>query len=142
MSACTFFGHKDTPPETEQPLRVALLKLIEDQKVDRFFVGNNGQFDAIVRKVLIELKDSCCEIDYSVVLSYYPTQKANDNYSDAILPDGIESVPKRFAISWRNRWMIERSDYVIVYVTHSWGGAAQFMALAQKQGKTVIQLAK
>ncbi len=55
---------------------------------------------------------------------------------------GIETVPKRFAISWRNKWMIEQSDVVVTYVTHGFGGAWQFKALAQRQGKTVIELSE
>ena len=49
-------------------------------------------------------------------------------------------MPLRFAISYRNKWMIEQSDYVVTYVNHSWGGAAQFKELAEKKGKTVIEL--
>ena len=36
--------------------------------------------------------------------------------------------------------MIEQSDYVVTYITHSWGGAAQFAELAEKQKKTVINV--
>lgn len=37
--------------------------------------------------------------------------------------------------------MIEQSDFVITHVTnHIASGAAQFKALAEKQGKTVINL--
>ena len=57
-----------------------------------------------------------------------------------MLPEGIEAVPPRFAIVWRNKWMLRQSDYVVTYVTHSWGGAAQFASLAERQKKTVIHL--
>lgn len=57
-----------------------------------------------------------------------------------MLPEGIETVHPRFAISWRNKWMIKQSDYVVTYVTHSWGGAAQFAELAEKQKKIIVSL--
>ena len=57
-----------------------------------------------------------------------------------MLPEGIERVPKRFAISWRNNWMLENSDYVVAYVTHSWGGAVQFVEKAEKRGQKVIYI--
>ena len=63
------------------------------------------------------------------------------DYKNTLLPEGIEAVHPRFAISWRNKWMIKQSDYVVTYITHSWGGAAQFAKLAEKQKKTVINLA-
>jgi len=57
-----------------------------------------------------------------------------------MLPEGIETVHPRFAISWRNKWMIKQSDYVVTYITHSWGGAAQFAGKAEQQKKKVIHL--
>ena len=63
------------------------------------------------------------------------------DYSDTILPEGIETVIKRFAINYRNKWMIEQSDFVVTYVVHDGGsGAAQFKKLAERKGKTVIEL--
>ena len=61
--------------------------------------------------------------------------------SDTMLPEGIESVHPRYAISWRNNWMLQQSDYVVTYITHSWGGAAQYAAKAARQGKIVVNLA-
>ncbi len=36
--------------------------------------------------------------------------------------------------------MLRQSDYVVTYITHSWGGAAQFAAMAERQGKNIISL--
>ncbi len=36
--------------------------------------------------------------------------------------------------------MLERADFVITYITHITGGAADFKALAERKGKTVINL--
>ena len=58
-----------------------------------------------------------------------------------MLPEGIESVHPCYAISWRNNWMLRQSDYVVTYITHSWGGAAQYAAKAARQGKSVVNLA-
>ena len=63
------------------------------------------------------------------------------DYSDTMLPEGIETVHPRFAISWRNKWMLKQSDYVVTYITHSWGGAAQFSEMAEHQKKIVINVA-
>ena len=140
---CTFFGHRNVPKETEPTLRSTLVDLIENRGVTQFYVGNQGGFDSMVRRVLKELSGKY-PIGYSVVLAYMPTKKdeyADGDFSDTILPDGIETVPKRFAISYRNKWMIRKSDYVVTYVTNPIGsGAAQFKELAEKMGKTVVNL--
>ena len=62
------------------------------------------------------------------------------DYSETMLPKGIETVHPRFATSWRNKWMIKQSDYVVTYVTHPWGGAAQFAEMAKKQKKIIVSL--
>ena len=48
----------------------------------------------------------------------------------------------RYAISWRNKWMIRESDVVITYITHSWGGAVQFAEIAKKKRKRIINVAE
>ena len=142
MAIATFFGHKDTPQKTEPTLRATLLDLIINKNVTVFYVGNNGDFDFMVRKQLKELS-VIYPIKYNVVLAYLPdTRNVVEDMTATIYPEGLESVPKRFAISWRNKWMIKQSDIVVTYVTHSFGGAAQFKQLAQKQGKTVIEISQ
>ena len=104
-------------------------------------MGNQGRFDAIVRVILRELKKEYPQIDYAVVLAYMPGKQTEyDDYSDTMLPEGIESVHPRYAISWRNNWMLQQSDYVVTYITHSWGGAAQYADKARRQKKTVINI--
>ncbi len=102
------------------PLRAVLIDLITNHDVDMFYVGNQGRFDAIVRGVLRELKKECPQINYAVVLAYMPGKQTEyDDYSDTMLPEGIESVHPHYAIIWRNNWMLRQSDYVVAYVTHS-----------------------
>ena len=137
---CTFFGHKDTPKEIEPTLRSTLIDLIENKNINVFYVGNNGNFDTMVRRQLEDLS-RIYPITYSVVLAYLPTEKNKyDDLSNTIYPEGIETVPKRFAISWRNKWMIQQSDIVVTYVTHNFGGAAQFKEMAVKQKKKVLEI--
>ena len=137
---CTFFGHKEIPKEIEPTLRSTLIDLIENKNATVFYVGNNGNFDTMVRRQLEDLSQTY-PITYSVVLAYLPTEKNNyDNLTNTIYPEGLEIVPKRFAISWRNKWMIQQTDIVVTYVTHNFGGAAQFKEMAEKLSKDVINL--
>jgi len=143
MANCTFFGHRDCPESIKPKLREVLVDLITNHGVDMFYVGNQGQFDAIVRRTLRELKKEYSKINYAVVLAYMPGKKTEyDDYSDTILPEGIEAVHPRYAISWRNNWMLQQSDYVVTYITHSYGGAAQYARKAKSAGKRIIELGK
>ena len=138
----TFFGHKDTPKEIEPTLRTTLVDLIENHGATEFYVGNNGNFDTMVRRQLENLSQTY-PITYNIVLAYIPTKKSEyDDYTNTILPEGIETIPKRFAISYRNKWMVEQSDIVITYVARTYGGAWQFKGMAERQRKTIIELSE
>lgn len=139
-----FFGHKDTPLSVYPQIIGMIEKLITSKTASRFIVGNHGEFDYMVLKALRELKQKYPHIRYSVILAYFPSgRQKHDYYSsdETMLPDGIEAVPKKFAISWRNKWMINQSQLVVCYIKHSWGGAAQFVEYAKRQGKEIINLA-
>ena len=141
MPACTFFGHRECPETIKPKLRQVLIDLIDNHNVDMFYVGNQGHFDAIVRGVLRDLQHKYPQIHYAVVLAYMPgKQNEYDDFSDTMLPEGIESVHPRYAISWRNNWMLKQSDYVVTYTTHSWGGAAQYVAKAKRLGLCVFAI--
>lgn len=74
------------------------------------------------------------------MLAYLPnkhTEFYSLDYSGTILPDGIEFVPRKFSIPYRNNWMIEQSDYVITYITHSFGNASKFADIAKRKRESV-----
>lgn len=136
---CTFFGHRDAPSELRDRIKTTLLDLIEHQGADLFYVGNHGNFDRMAASVLQELSAEFPTIRYFTVLAYLPAHEPSP--APTVFPEGIELVPKRFAISFRNRFMVEQSDLVVAYVACPCGGAAKFTDLALKKGKTVINLA-
>lgn len=139
MSSCTFFGHRDCPNSLRPSILNALHDLIETKNVSEFYLGNQGNFDYLTLSVLRELSNYYPHIHYTIVLAYLP--KPGERFgSHSIFPEEVEKAPRRFAICQRNRWMIERADWVVAYVTHSWGGAAQFVQLARRKGKPVLML--
>lgn len=140
---CTFFGHRNCPSTISKQLEEILEILITENNIIKFYVGNNGNFDSIVYNILKKLKTKHPHVSYSVVISYIPCKKASAPLiceSDTLVPDGIETIPKRFSISYRNEWMINKSDMVIGYVNKSCGGAFKYFELAKKKGKTCINL--
>ncbi len=138
MATVTFFGHRDAPKETEPALRLALIDLIENKNATLFFAGNHGNFDAMVRRQLEDLSKTY-PIKYYVVLAYMPNKNDVPN-EHSILPEGIETVPRRFAINYRNKWMLGKSDIVVTYVTRNFGGAWEFKHMAVKNKKNVFEL--
>ena len=144
MPSCTFFGHQIINKDIKELLMCQIEKLITEYGVNVFYVGNNGQFDDLVAEVLRKLKSRNPQISYSIVLAYLPEREKEHNqpsYTETIYPEGLEDTPPRFAISKRNKWMVQQSEYVIAYVEHSFGGAAQFTEYARKKHRMVINLA-
>ncbi len=143
MKTCTFFGHRDCPNTIQPKLQDVLEELIIHHHVDTFYVGHQGQFDTLVYRTLQELGKAYPHIRVTVVLAYMPGKKTDTNhYEDTTLPGGIETIPPRYAISYRNDWMLKKADCVVTYITHSFGGAAQYAQKANRKHKTVINIAK
>ena len=136
---CCFFGHREVMHNIKEKLKAIIEKLIAEDGVTEFFVGHQGQFDGMVYSVLKELKAKYPYIRYTVVLAYMPDEHIKEVYGeDTLFPDGMESVPKKFAISKRNDWMIQQSGFVVCYVHKITGGAAKFKEKAVKKGLQVM----
>ena len=136
---CTFFGHANTPDNIRPQLIHVLTELILHHDANTFYLGHQGNFDRMARSVLRELQKTYPHIRYTVVLAYRESASKMDAV-DTVYPEGLENVPKRFSISFRNRWMIDHSQCVITYARGSAGHAGHWAALAQRKGKTVVNL--
>ena len=140
MSVCTFFGHSACYNLDMAVLRGAVEELI-GQGVTEFLVGNQGQFDGMVRSCLKSLKAQYPEIAYCVVLAYLPGENgAGEDLSDTMFPEGLESVHPKFAISRRNRYLIDHADVCLCYINHTWGGAYKFVRMAQSRGLRIVNI--
>lgn len=138
----TFFGHKNTLESIESNLESTIISLIENNGANLFYVGNQGHFDSLANKILRSLSKQYPHIKHYIVLAYMPQKP--DNYTDlsnTILPESVAESHPKYAISKRNDWMLSKSDAVIAYVTHSYGGAARYYQKAIRQNKTVINIA-
>lgn len=138
---CTFFGHRDFPREMTPVLRAQIVQLIEKRGVSSFYVGNQGYFDYAVLQILRACKQMYPQIGYRVVLAYMPqAELPGIEAAETVLPEAVALAPHRFAICRRNRWMLEQADCVVTYIRRSYGGAARYAALAERQGKEVLPL--
>jgi len=141
MIGCTFFGSRNLSENVEQRLRKVIIGLIEENGVDCFYVGTQGNFDFLVIRVLNELNKVYFHIKVVVVLAYMPNQ--NENYdwlAKSVYPSEVADVPYRYRIHKRNCLMLEKSEYVVTCVKNAFGGAAKFKAMAERKGKTVIDV--
>ena len=111
-------------------------KLIE-QGATTFYLGGYGAFDSLAASVLREQKKRYSQIELVLVLAYLNTGRDTSGYDSTVYPP-LETVPRRFAISHRNRWMVESADVVVAYVLQDWGGAATTLRCAKQKKKQII----
>ena len=134
----TFCGHKDIHDRAavESWLYNVCRELILQGSAE-FFLGGYGGFDHLSAAVLRELKKTHPQIRLILVLPYLNSSMPTEGYDETVYPP-VEFVPKRFAISRRNEWMVQECDMVIAYVTHGWGGAAKTLEYARRKKKRIV----
>lgn len=145
----TFCGHADfhKTPEIEARMLAVLQEQVGDSPVE-FYLGGYGGFDSFAYEIALSYKKTHPQASPVFVTPYMSEQYQRSHLTeavaryDAILYPELESVPPRFAISHRNRYMVEKADLVISYLCRSRGGAYQTYRHATSKGKTVINLAE
>jgi len=142
---CSFFGHRDAGDHIHTALAAEIERHITEYHADTFYVGGYGQFDGMADRILYDMKDRWPHISVYRILAYLPTgvdKNSAEKQHPTIYPEGLETVPRQFAITRRNRWIVEQSEYIIGYVCTSWGGAHEALEYAKRKGKSVINLAE
>ena len=142
MKVCTFAGHADITQDEKNlikpKLKSEIIRLIKKENVDTFYCGDRGSFDKLCSVCLKEIKNDYPFIKSFLVMSYMPGKKSESDldpyseYDGSIYPD-LENTPPRFAIIKRNEWMICKSDFLITYITHKYGGAYRTLKYAKKK---------
>ena len=134
----TFCGHAQVVQveQVTEWLYTTTQGLIE-QGATILYLGGYGTFDNLAASVLRAQKERYPQIELILVLAYLETTKETSGYDSTVYPP-LETVPRRFAISHRNRWMVESADVVVAYVLHDWGGAATTLRYARRKKKKII----
>ena len=134
----TFCGHAQVARAEEvRPWLCTVTQRLIEQGAATFYLGGYGAFDRLAAAVLREQKKRYPQIELVLVLAYFDAGRDASGYDSTVYPP-LETVPRRFAISHRNRWMVEASDVVVAYVLHEQGGAAATLRYAKRKKKRVL----
>ena len=137
MKACSFFGHRDTPQtdELKHKVRETVERLIVEERVDTFLFGSRSKFDELCHIVVTELKEKYPHIQRIVYLCKHETacfvgegmkmkqqikkltgrEVYVPEYEEIKKSDRVNSAGRASYVA-RNYWMVENSDYVIIYI--------------------------
>lgn len=134
MNSCFFIGHADAPESVLVQLMQKIEELIAKENIRYFYVGKHGNFDRLAALAVKNLKKSYPFIQLILVLPYHPGERSilvPDGFDGTYYPEGMETVPKKYAIIKANRKMIENVDWLIAYVWHPASNARKILELAQ-----------
>ena len=139
-----FCGHAQFLSTAECEKRI--LAFLEEKVGDRaaeMYLGGYGEFDSFAYACCKKYKEKHPNISLVFVTPYLEAGKCSyrEKEYDLILYPEIENKPKRYAITYRNRYMAEKADYVIAYVSHGWGGAYATYMYAKSREKEIFNLA-
>ncbi|MCM1323122.1 MAG: hypothetical protein NC218_02960 [Acetobacter sp.] len=151
---CAFFGHRDAPSYLLENNHIerTIISLIENEGVDTFWFGGNGNFDSYANSAVRRVQEQLYPQIKRIFVAAY-MQQVNPtigseagftelNYDGFMYPDEVEFAPRKFAITYRNRYEVENADFFICYIHKEYGGAYTAYRLAKRNGKKVINLAE
>ena len=134
-----FCGHAEVPDiDAVQEWLISTVERLIQRGADTFYCGGYGQFDLLAARCLQRLKQTCPGIWSVLVLPYLDRKVDAASYDGTVYPP-LEHVPRRYAISKRNEFMVIWADVVVAYVRYSWGGAAATLRFAERKKKEIIR---
>ena len=146
MGIGSFFGHGDFRETDDLKCRIKseIVDSIENRGIDTFYLGGYGSYDYCCARYINELKELYPHIKSYLIIPYldrkqdeYDRQYIKETFDGTMFPP-LEKVPLRFAISKRNEWIVNQSDYIFFYINRSWGGACKSFEMAIRKKKNFI----
>ena len=143
----SFFGHSNFRCAEEYKKKIIdfLNFAIKDEPTQIYF-GGYGDFDEFAYLCCKEYRKNHPNITLVFVTPYITVDYQKNHlrgiqtkYDEIIYPE-IERVPLKYAISYRNRWMVDRSDAVAFGVSHKLGGAFKTYEYAKSKGKYIYNV--
>ena len=141
MKTCFFIGHREADERLLPELMSVVERLIIEEQVSCFYVGGYGGFDRIAASAIKRSKQNHPEITLMLVLPYHPAERPVEiphGFDGTYYPEGMEKVPRRFAIVKTNEIMVNTSDWLIAYVRHGASNSRKILEYAQHRGNIQI----
>lgn len=138
MKTCFFIGHREADERILPALIDMVLRLIREENVRFFYVGGYGGFDRLAGAAVKEAKKSYPDITLNLVLPYHPAERnieLSPGYDGSYHPEGLEKVPRKYAIIRTNKIMVDSSDWLVCYVKHGASNSRKLLEYAQNRAE-------
>ncbi len=149
---CCFTGHRDVPAYEKEriyrDLNAEISALIK-KGITRFRCGGARGFDTMAALTVLDIKKLNPEIFLIVDvpcrnqhLCWNKEERAAMDYILSVA-DEINELSQYYyngCMQYRNRYMVDRSAYLIAYQTKPVGGSAYTVLYAKEQNLTIIKI--
>ncbi len=138
MKTCFFIGHRETDERVYPRLRQSVERLITEENVSAFYVGNHGGFDRLAAHAVIDAKRQYPNITLMLVLPYHPGERpveTPNGFDGTYYPEALENTPRRFAIVRANKMMVDTTDWLICYAWYPASNARNLLEYARRREK-------
>ena len=130
----------------ERKLTPIIKELLNTKEYVSFLIGRNGEFDefsaSLVKRIRKGYGSERSELNLVLPYSLSELEFYENYYDNVIIPESLGGAHYKSAIALRNRWMVENSDLIIVYIEREQGGAYATMKYAEKLNKKIINIAR
>jgi len=140
---CFFIGHRNAPESIYPSIVSTIEKLIVENGVREFIVGNYGMFDSMVIRALQQLKIKYPEIVLLLLTPYHPSVKKvikPDAFDDIYYPEGMEFVPHKAAIVRANEMAIAKSGFLVAYHIQIASNTEKFVEYAKLKELNILYI--
>ena len=121
-----------------------ILDFLEERVGDNsaeMYLGGYGNFDTFAYDCCKKYKATHSNISLVFVTPYLTAEYQQKHlkyqktrYDSIVYPD-LEKKPPKFAILYRNKYMIEKADYVLAYVSHDWAERTRLISTQKEREK-------
>lgn len=132
---CFFIGHREADERLPHRLESVIERLITEENVRYFYVGGYGGFDRIAAAAVKKGKQQHPDITLMLVLPYHPAERPIEKppgYDGPYYPEGLEKMPRSFAIVKANQLMVDNCDWLICYVRHGASNSRNLLEYVRK----------
>lgn len=143
MKSCFFIGHREADERLLPKLIDTIESLVASEDVTCFYVGGYGGFDRIAASAVKRVKKNHPEIVLMLVLPYHPAERPVQTpygFDGTYYPEGMEAVPRKFAIVQANKCIVDNVDWLVAYVRHGASNSRKILEYAQRQGLPCINI--
>lgn len=150
-NACAFTGHRELEADFTNKEILKRVEFMIQKGVNVFYCGMAKGFDLVAGETVLKLKKKYKEVKLIACVPYYGQERGFEEKDKKRYAHLLKKCDEKVLLSEsyykgcllaRNRYMVDRSAYLIAYLKKDVGGTAYTVNYALKKGLEVVYIEK